>query len=115
MVRSTTRMRGWALLESDGVIDHGEDGVGDDDEDNPGEHRRGSGEPHRGGSPYSQHGAEAPRDGDEHAKDHALEEARGKVTERGGGPRVVPVGNPADLEHADAHHGATGTADEDWA
>src|SRR5882724_9699570 len=97
MVTSTTRMRGGAWLESDGVIDHGEDGVGDDDEDDPRHHRGGRGQSHRGRAAPGLHAAHAAGDGDEHAEDYTFDHARGEIRERGGAPRMVPVRDDPDL------------------
>src|SRR5262249_60606568 len=111
MVRSTTRMRGSAALEADGVIDHREDSIRHDDEPDARHYGRGGGESRRGGAPARLHAAHAARDGDEHAEHHALDEPGGEVRRRGGLPGVVPVGDEPDLEHPDAYHGAAQDAD----
>src|SRR5260221_9195817 len=94
------------------VGEDGEDAVGNDDEDDAGDPRRGGGKSDGGGTAPTLDAAHAAGNGDQHAKDRALDDADGKVDEMDAVGQFMDIFDQRELEHDDTNKGAADIAHE---
>src|SRR5262245_39261213 len=111
IVRRLTRMRGVAL-EAEGIEDDGEDPVQHDDAHDRRHHGRGRRETDRRGAPTRLHPAQTPGERDHDAEHRALRNADQEVTHVDRRPGLLEVLDGAEVQQADADHGASQDADQ---